>query len=130
LKRCSAGEETHRRRLARSLAHERNEARDEKHLTISRRSLSRECYLAGERFLSKISLSASSAGADRRGTVDKFSYDGLNRRTLAGFGYSGGSYQDSISYPYEARDRLTQAVDSGEDRLLLFQQFGLLRRTY
>ena len=113
-----------------ALAHERNEARDEKHLTISRRSLSRECYLAGERFVSKISLVALSIVRWRippRHGFDKFSYDGLKRRTLAGFGYSGGSYQDSISYTYEARDRLTQAVDSGEDRLLLFQQFGLLR---
>jgi YD repeat-containing protein len=49
---------------------------------------------------------------DRRGTVDNFSYDGLNRRTFAGFGYSGGSYQDTINYTWDGGDRMTQAVDA------------------
>jgi YD repeat-containing protein len=49
---------------------------------------------------------------DRRGTVDTFTYDGLNRRTFAGFGKNGSQYQNTISYTWDGGDRTTQAVDS------------------
>jgi RHS repeat-associated protein len=49
---------------------------------------------------------------DRRGKVSKFTYDALNRRTFAGFGQSGGSYESTINYTFDAGNRLTQAVDS------------------
>lgn len=49
---------------------------------------------------------------DRRGDVTKFSYDALNRRTFAGFGYTGSSYESTISYGFDAGNRLTQSVDS------------------
>jgi RHS repeat-associated protein len=49
---------------------------------------------------------------DRRGKIDVFNYDGLNRRTFLGFGKSGNSYESTISYTYDAANRLTQAVDS------------------
>ncbi|MGC1676735.1 MAG: RHS repeat-associated core domain-containing protein, partial [Candidatus Binataceae bacterium] len=50
--------------------------------------------------------------SDRSGNVTKYSYDGLNRRTFAGFGYSGSGYQSTISYIWDGGDRLTQVVDS------------------
>ncbi len=41
------------------------------------------------------------------------SYDGLNRRTFAGFGtLAGPTYESTVSYTYDAGNRLTQAVDS------------------
>jgi RHS repeat-associated protein len=49
---------------------------------------------------------------DRRGSVTVYQYDGLNRRTFAGFGYNGSSYQSTISYTYDAGNRLTGASDS------------------
>jgi len=49
---------------------------------------------------------------DRRGTVDAYSYDGLNWRTFAGFGKNGSQYQDTISYTFDGGNRLTEAIDS------------------
>jgi len=49
---------------------------------------------------------------DRRGVVSKFSYDGLNRRTLMGFGASGSSFQSTVTYNYDAGGRLASVVDS------------------
>ncbi len=49
---------------------------------------------------------------DRNGNVTKYTYDGLNRRTFAGFGYNGSTYQDTIGYTWDGGNRLTQAVDS------------------
>jgi RHS repeat-associated protein len=49
---------------------------------------------------------------DRRGKVASYNYDALNRRTFAGFGRSGSSYESTITYAYDLGSRLTQAVDS------------------
>ena len=49
---------------------------------------------------------------DRRGTVRAYNYDGLNRPVFVGFGQSGSGYESSISYDWDAGNRLTQAVDS------------------
>jgi RHS repeat-associated protein len=53
---------------------------------------------------------------DRKGQVTSYQYDGLNRRTFAGFGttVSGGttSYSSSITYTYDAGDRITKIVDT------------------
>ena len=49
---------------------------------------------------------------DRKGQVSEFRYDGLNRRTFAGYGGSGGSYESAIAYTYDAGNRLTRAADS------------------
>jgi RHS repeat-associated protein len=50
---------------------------------------------------------------DRRGKVSKFNYDGLGRRTFAGYGWTTGStYESTVSFAYDAGNRLTQAVDS------------------
>jgi RHS repeat-associated protein len=56
------------------------------------------------------------SATDRNGQVTTFGYDGLNRRTFVGFGtqVSGGNatYQSTITYTYDAGNRLTQIVDS------------------
>jgi RHS repeat-associated protein len=52
---------------------------------------------------------------DRRGNIDIFQYDGINRRSLAGFGAStctATSYKSNISYGYDAGNRLLTATDS------------------
>jgi RHS repeat-associated protein len=49
---------------------------------------------------------------DRRGKVTVYQYDGLNRRTFAGFGQNGGSYESTIGYTFDLGDRITQIVDS------------------
>jgi RHS repeat-associated protein len=53
---------------------------------------------------------------DRRGKVTSYEYDGLNRRIFAGFGTIGtpptASYESTITYSYDAADRLTLAADS------------------
>jgi len=56
------------------------------------------------------------SATDRKGQVTTFQYDGLNRRTFAGFGtaVNGGNttYQSTITYTFDAANRLTRAVDS------------------
>jgi RHS repeat-associated protein len=49
---------------------------------------------------------------DRRGAVTVYQYDGLNRPALAGFGASGGGYQSTINYTWDAGSRMTAAADS------------------
>lgn len=58
---------------------------------------------------------------DRRGQVSEYGYDALNRRTLAGYGATGGTYASQVTYTYDADNRLTQATDS---------QSGTISRTY
>jgi len=52
------------------------------------------------------------AFTDRRGRVSVYQYDALRRRTFAGFGLQGSSYESTINYVYDAGNRLTQAIDS------------------
>jgi RHS repeat-associated protein len=50
---------------------------------------------------------------DRRGKVAKFSYDGLDRMTFAGFGWtSGTNYESTVTYTLDGGNRLRTAVDS------------------
>jgi len=50
---------------------------------------------------------------DRRGKIATFKYDAVNRRIFAGFGTTAGPpYESTITYSYDAGDRLIQAVDS------------------
>jgi len=50
---------------------------------------------------------------DRRGKLTTFSYDTLNRLAFAGYGTQAGpSYESTVSYTYDAGDRLTNAADS------------------
>lgn len=53
---------------------------------------------------------------DRKGQVTEFRYDSLNRQTFAGFGRTGTapnfSYASTISYGYDAGNRLRSANDS------------------
>ena len=57
-----------------------------------------------------------SSHTDRKGQVTAFTYDGLNRRTLAGFGVTvtGGvsSYQSTVAYTRDAGNRVTQVSDN------------------
>jgi RHS repeat-associated protein len=50
---------------------------------------------------------------DRRGKVTSYTYDPLNRRTFAGFNTQAGpTYDSTISYGYDAGNRLSGVVDS------------------
>ncbi len=57
---------------------------------------------------------------DRRGVITDFTYDGLNRRTCAGFRRSGaqpscgltGPYESVITYSYDAGSRLASTLDT------------------
>jgi RHS repeat-associated protein len=49
---------------------------------------------------------------DRRGKVDKFTYDALNRLTEAKYGVSGETAESTIKYEYDNGNRLTKVVDS------------------
>lgn len=52
---------------------------------------------------------------DRKGQVTGYGYDFLNRRVIAGFGATVGSptsYTSTITYDWDAGDRMTEAVDS------------------
>ncbi len=50
---------------------------------------------------------------DRRGKVATFQYDGINRRTFAGYGtLPGPTYESTIAYTYDGGDRLSKIVDS------------------
>jgi RHS repeat-associated protein len=53
---------------------------------------------------------------DRKGQVTTFAYDGLNRNTFVGFGTrvrgQTTAYESTITYTYDAGNRLTRVVDS------------------
>jgi RHS repeat-associated protein len=53
---------------------------------------------------------------DRKGQTTTYKYDKLNRLTFVGFGTQGSgggaTYASTVSYQYDAGNRLTQAVDS------------------
>jgi RHS repeat-associated protein len=50
---------------------------------------------------------------DRRGKVANFQYDGINRRTFAGYGYvSPNTYESTVNYTYDGGNRLSKVVDS------------------
>jgi RHS repeat-associated protein len=50
---------------------------------------------------------------DRRGKVATYQYDGINRRTFAGFGtLPGPTYESTVNYTYDGGDRLSKVVDS------------------
>jgi len=50
---------------------------------------------------------------DRRGKVATYQYDGINRRTFAGYGtLPGPTYESTINYTYDGGDRLSKVVDS------------------
>jgi RHS repeat-associated protein len=50
---------------------------------------------------------------DRRGKVATYLYDGINRRTFAGFGtLPGPTYESTVNYTYDGGDRLSKVVDS------------------
>ena len=49
---------------------------------------------------------------DRRGKVTVYSYDSLGRRTFAGFGNVGASYESTVNYTYDNGNRLRQVTDS------------------
>lgn len=50
---------------------------------------------------------------DQNGNVATYRYDALNRRIFAGFGtQSGPASESTISFTYDAGNRLIQAVDS------------------
>ena len=50
---------------------------------------------------------------DRRGKVTTYQYDGINRRTFAGYGtLPGPTYESTINYAYDGGNRLSRIVDS------------------
>jgi RHS repeat-associated protein len=50
---------------------------------------------------------------DRRGKVSTYQYDGINRRTFAGYGtLPGPSYESTVNYTYDGGNRLSKVVDS------------------
>jgi RHS repeat-associated protein len=50
---------------------------------------------------------------DRRGKLTTFQYDGINRRTFAGFGtLPGPTYESTVNYTYDSGNRLSRLVDS------------------
>src|SRR5437867_11239224 len=50
---------------------------------------------------------------DRRNKITTLQYDELNRLSFLGYGtQSGPTYESTVSYSYDAMDRLTQVVDS------------------
>jgi RHS repeat-associated protein len=53
---------------------------------------------------------------DRRGKVTTYSYDPLERNNFVGFGTvtvgGNNTYESTVSYSYDAANRLTQAIDS------------------
>lgn len=49
---------------------------------------------------------------DRNGQITTYNYDNLNRRTFAGFGTQGNTYASTISFQYDAGNRMTKATDS------------------
>jgi YD repeat-containing protein len=50
---------------------------------------------------------------DRRGKVATYQYDGINRRTFAGYGtLPGPTYESTVNYTYDGGNRLSRVVDS------------------
>ena len=49
---------------------------------------------------------------DRRGKVDKFTYDALNRLTESKYGISGETAESTIKYEYDNGNRLAKVIDS------------------
>ncbi|MBS1801233.1 MAG: Ig-like domain-containing protein [Acidobacteria bacterium] len=50
---------------------------------------------------------------DRRGKITSYQYDGLDRLTFVGFGTQAGpAFESTITYTWDAGNRLTQASDS------------------
>jgi RHS repeat-associated protein len=50
---------------------------------------------------------------DRKGQVTTYQYDGLNRRTFAGYGTQAGpTYQSTVNYTFDAGSRMTGITDS------------------
>jgi RHS repeat-associated protein len=50
---------------------------------------------------------------DRRGKVATYQYDGINRRTFAGYGtLPGPTYESTVNYTYDGGNRLSKVVDS------------------
>ena len=50
---------------------------------------------------------------DRRGKVATYLYDGINRRTFAGYGtLPGPTYESTVNYTYDGGNRLSKVVDS------------------
>jgi YD repeat-containing protein len=49
---------------------------------------------------------------DRRGKVSNYQYDGINRRTFAGYGFVSPNYESTVNYYYDGGNRLNKVVDS------------------
>lgn len=50
---------------------------------------------------------------DRKGQLTTYTYDGLNRRTFAGYGTQAGpTYQSTVNYTFDGGNRLTGVTDS------------------
>jgi RHS repeat-associated protein len=49
---------------------------------------------------------------DRRGKVSNYQYDGINRRTFAGYGFVSPTYESTVNYYYDGGNRLSKVVDS------------------
>jgi YD repeat-containing protein len=49
---------------------------------------------------------------DRRGKVSNYLYDGINRRTFAGYGFVSPNYESTVNYYYDGGNRLSKVVDS------------------
>jgi RHS repeat-associated protein len=50
---------------------------------------------------------------DRRGKLSTYQYDGIGRRTFAGYGtLPGPTYESTVNYTYDGGNRLTKIVDS------------------
>jgi RHS repeat-associated protein len=56
---------------------------------------------------------------DRNGTVNSRTYDALGRVTTAAFGVTATGSESTISYLYDAANRLTKATDSGAGEINL-----------
>jgi len=49
---------------------------------------------------------------DRRSKVSNYQYDGINRRTFAGYGFVSPNYESTVNYYYDGGNRLNKVVDS------------------
>jgi RHS repeat-associated protein len=50
--------------------------------------------------------------ADRKGQLTTYTYDNLNRPNFVGFGTQGSTYASTITYQYDAGNRMMQSTDS------------------